>query len=58
MHSKWTAQVVLNKQKHFEVVSYNRKEKSVYLKPSLGGKSRHCFLKELMDPNNWKTGWL
>lgn len=58
MHSKWTAVVVQNKQKHFEVVSYNRKKKSVYLKPSLGGKSRCCLIDDLNQSNLWKPGWL
>ncbi|MCM8531342.1 MAG: TIGR02450 family Trp-rich protein [Lentisphaeraceae bacterium] len=58
MHSKWTSQVILNKQRHFEVVSYNRKEKSVFLKPSLGGKSRLCSLEDLDNFDLWKKGWL
>ena len=55
--SKWTALKVENKYKHFEVVSFNNKEKSVYLKPVLKGKSQLVTLKELLDNTKWQAGW-
>jgi tryptophan-rich hypothetical protein len=57
LSSKWTAQEVKNKQKHFEVVSFNNKEKSVYLKPVLKGKSKLVKLEELFNDQKWQSGW-
>ncbi|MDD7983336.1 TIGR02450 family Trp-rich protein [Lentisphaera marina] len=57
LSSKWTAQEVENKRKHFEVVSFNNKEKSVYLKPILKGKSQLVTLEELFKEEKWKAGW-
>ena len=57
MASKWTALTVIDKQKHFEVVSFNNKEKTVYLKPILKGKSRLVTLEELSDREQWQPGW-
>lgn len=58
MGSKWSAVVVIDKKKHFEVVSYNNKEKSVYLKPVLKGKSRLVSLTDLENKEKWLPGWL
>ena len=58
MGSKWTALIVEDKKKHFEVVSYNVKEKSLYLKPVLKGKSKLVYLKDLEDKTKWLPGWL
>jgi tryptophan-rich hypothetical protein len=55
--SKWTAQEVQNKQKHFHVVSFNNKEKSVYLKPALKGKSKLVSLEDLANKSKWQPGW-
>ncbi|MCH2204403.1 MAG: TIGR02450 family Trp-rich protein [Lentisphaerales bacterium] len=55
--SKWTSQQVENKRKHFEVVSFNNKEKSVYLKPILKGKSQLATLEELSNTDLWRSGW-
>ena len=57
MASKWTAQKVENKRKHFEVVSFNNKEKTVYLKPVLKGKSQLVTLEDLADLQKWQPGW-
>ncbi len=57
LSSKWTAQQVENKRKHFEVVSFNNKEKCVYLKPILKGKSQLVTLEELFKEEKWKAGW-
>ena len=55
--SKWTAKKVENKLKHFEVVSFNNKEKSVYLRPVLKGKSQLVTLEDLFNPDKWQSGW-
>lgn len=57
LSSKWTAQEVKNKQKHFEVVSFNNKEKSVYLKPVFKGRSKLVKLEELFNDQKWQSGW-
>ena len=57
LSSKWTAQKVQNKRKHFEVVSFNNKEKNVYLKPLLKGKSQLVTLEDLFNEEKWQTGW-
>ena len=58
LSSKWTAQKVENKLKHFEVVSYDNKHKTVYLKPVLKGRSQLVSLEDLQDDTKWRTGWL
>ena len=58
MASKWTAQKVENKLKHFEVVSFDNKRKTVYLKPVLKGRSQLVTLKDLQNVEKWKPGWL
>lgn len=55
--SKWTAQTVENKRKHFELVSFNNKEKTVYLKPVLKGKSQLVTLEDLSNKKKWQAGW-
>lgn len=55
--SKWTAHKVENKRKHFVVVSYNRKQKTVYLKPVFKGKSQLVALEDLSNKEKWQTGW-
>lgn len=57
LSSKWTAQDVQNKQKHFHVVSFNNIEKSVYLKPVLKGKSTLVSLDDLANKSKWQSGW-
>jgi len=55
--SKWTAKKVKDKLKHFEVVSFNNKEKTVYLRPVLKGKSHLVSLKDLFNKEKWESGW-
>ena len=55
--SKWTAQNVESRLKHFEVVSFDNKRKTVYLKPVLKGKSQLVTLEDLQDREKWQTGW-
>jgi len=57
LSSKWTSLKVENKRKHFEVVSYNNKEKSVYLKPILKGRSQLVLLEDLFNKEKWQHGW-
>lgn len=57
LSSKWTAVKVERKRKHFEVVSFNNKEKTVYLKPVLKGKSQLVRLEDLFDDEKWNAGW-
>lgn len=55
--SKWTAKKVNDKLKHFEVVSFNNKEKNVYLKPVFKGRSQLVSLEDLSNKEKWETGW-